>query len=98
MESSTQYLNLRSLIVKKILESKSPIKPSKSKLLKESDERLVSLLFENAVMAEREFWREDIIKKITSFEPDTEKKLISSGTNLLTSLIEVVEKNRDSLK
>ncbi len=98
MESSTQYLNLKSLIVKKILESKSPIKPSKSKLLKESDERLVSLLFENAVMAEREFWREDIIKKITSFEPDIEIKLISSGTNLLTSLIEVVEKNRDSLK
>lgn len=55
---------LRTLIIKKILESNSPVKPTESKLLKESDERLVSLLFENAVIAEREYWREDIIKKL----------------------------------
>lgn len=90
--------NLRIQLINKILDCNSPIKPSKSKLLKESDERLVSLLFENAVMAERELWREDIIKKIASFESGTEKKYLSSGTNLLTTLIKVVEKKRDSLK
>jgi len=90
--------DLRALMIKKILESNSPIKPSESNLVKESDEKLVSLLFENAVMAEREYWREDIIKKIESFEPGTEKKYINSGTNLLNVLIKVVENNRDSLK
>lgn len=87
---------LKTLLIKTILETNSPIKPSKSKLLKESDERLVSLLFENAVMAERELWREDTIKKIASFEPGTEKLYKNSGTNLLNALANVIVKNKSN--
>ena len=85
---------LRTLLIKKILETNSPIKPSESNLLKESDERLVSLLFENAVLAEREFWREDVINHITRFKPGTEKLYRNSGTNLLSSLVNVILRNQ----
>lgn len=90
------YQILRELLIDKILNCNSSLKPSKSSLTKKNDEELVGLLFQNAIEAEKQLWREDIIKHIASFEPNTEKKYISSGTNLLTSLINVVEKNRDS--
>jgi hypothetical protein len=87
---------LRTLLIKTILETNSPIKPSQSRLLKESDERLVSLLFENAVMAEREFWREDVLKYIMNFEPGTEKLYKNSGTNLLKALVNVIVRNKSN--
>ena len=96
MDSKEKHLILRELLIDKIWNSNSPIKPNKNILLKETDDRLINLLFENAIFSERELWREDIIKKIVQFEPGTEKKYKSSGTNLLTSLINVVKKNNNS--
>ena len=72
----------------------TPIKPSESKLLKATNESLVSLLFENAVMAEREFWRQDVLKHIMNFEPGTEKLYQNSGTNILKALVNVIVKSK----
>lgn len=96
MDSKEKYLTLRELLIDKIWNSNSPIKPNKINLLKETDERLINLLFENAIFSERELWREDIIKKIIQLEPGTENKYKSSGTNLLTSLINIVKRNNNS--
>lgn len=95
MDSKEKHLILRELLIDKIWKSNSPIKPNKINLLKETDERLINLLFENAIFSERELWREDIIKKILQLEPGTENKYKSSGTNLLTSLINVVKRNNN---
>lgn len=95
MKDKNNYQELRSLLISKILFCNLSLKPSKSNLIKKSDEELVNLLFQNAIIKERELWREDIIKQISQFEPETEGKYINSGTNLLKTLINVVQKHKN---
>lgn len=97
MESSDKHQKLRQLLIDKITNSNLALKPSKSSLTKKTDENLVNLLFINTVEAEKQLWHQDIIKKIIEFEPGSESKYKNAGTNLLTHLIKVVQKNTKNL-
>lgn len=91
MKINSDYHILRELLIDKILNCNSSLKHSKSTLNKKNSEELVNLLYQNAIDAEKELWREDIIKRIVEFKPNTESTYKNSGTNLLTYLIKVVK-------
>jgi hypothetical protein len=93
MQTDNEYQKSRELLIDKILNCNSSLKPAKSSLEKKNYEELIELLFHNAIEAEKELWREAILKKITSFEPDTESKYNSSGLSLLTTLVNVISRN-----
>ena len=93
MKTCNEHGVLRELLINKVLNLSSSFKPSKTVLNKMSDEELVSSLYENSVEAEKQFWREDLIKRIVEFEPGTASKYKNSGTGLITSLVRVVQEN-----
>ena len=93
MELNDKHQKLRQLLIDKITECNSSLKPSKVSLNKMLDEELVLSLFVNSVEAEKEIWYKVIIGKIVKFEPNTEYKYKNAGINLLTDLIKIVQEN-----
>lgn len=91
MVLNDKHQKLRQLLIDKITDCNSSLKPSKKSLNKMLDEELVLSLFVNSVEAEKEIWHKAIIGKIIKYEPDTEHKYNNAGTNLLTALIKIVQ-------
>jgi hypothetical protein len=94
MIKDEKHKQLRQLLIDKVLETKSPDKPSKSRLQKMSDEDLVYQLFVNSVLAERQFWKDDIRNAALKINPEQEFSTDLKNNGLINRLIELVEKSK----
>ena len=81
MKTEEKHKNLRELLTNKILETNSLLKPSKTSLKKMQDKDLVISLFENSIIAEKESWRNDIIKQIKLLNPKIKVSIFKSITD-----------------
>lgn len=92
-QTDTKHKALREILIDKIANSAYEDKPSLTALKKKTDSQLVQSLFVCTVHAERNFWREDIIKKLTELNPKGKYKNTSNG-RLINELVEVAIKTK----
>ncbi len=83
---------IKEKLIVKILESHSPLKRFRSELSKKSIDRLIDILFEQSVLAEKKFWRDDIIQEIKKLDPKRKGLEISNDKRLILLLMEMARK------
>lgn len=94
MVKDEKHTQLRLLLINKILETASPEKLSKSSLQKKGDAELVQALFVNSVLAERQFWKNDIQNAAIKLNPEKKFSTNSTSNGLIGKLIKLVEKTK----
>ena len=91
METEEKRSQLRELLINKILETNSTIKNSKQSLKKLSDTQLVNSLFQNTILAEREFWVTDILSAINKLNPTAKISKNNTSQRLINKLIRIAQ-------
>ena len=84
--------SIKEKLIVKILESHSPLKLSQSELNKKSIDRLINILFEQSVLAEKKFWRDDIIQEIKKLDPKRKGLETSNDKRLIFLLTDTARK------
>lgn len=89
MKPEDKHQQFRELVIRQILDTRSPDRPSKMALKKMSDGSLAKSLFDNAILAETNLWREDIIKAIAQLDPQAKVSKNNTSFTLINKLIKV---------
>ncbi|NOT90565.1 hypothetical protein [Ferruginibacter sp.] len=94
MTKDEKYKKLRQSLIDRISIITSPKKTSKSSLQKKSDKDLIQILFVNAVLEERQFWRTDIQSVAHKINPELKFPENATSIGLINQLINLVEKSK----